>query len=38
MMDDFQTAEVETDETSIFVRWFGSGPPSCCCTVFPKPT
>src|SRR5438128_12213954 len=27
MMDDFETAEVETGETRIFVRWCGSGSP-----------
>jgi hypothetical protein len=27
MMDDFTTAEIQTDETSILVRSYGSGPP-----------
>ena len=25
MMDDFETAEIQTGEASIFVRWSGSG-------------
>jgi haloacetate dehalogenase len=36
MMDDFETAEVETGETSIFVRWSGSGPPILLLHGFPE--
>lgn len=27
MMDDFESAEIQTGETSIFARWSRSGPP-----------
>jgi haloacetate dehalogenase len=36
MMDDFTTAEIETDETSIFVRSYGSGPPVLLLHGFPQ--
>src|SRR5262245_47983867 len=36
MMDDFQTAEIETGETSIFVRWSGAGPPILLLHGFPQ--
>src|SRR5262249_25992934 len=36
MMDDFQTAEVETGETTIFVRWSGSGSPLLLLHGFPQ--
>jgi haloacetate dehalogenase len=36
MMDDFETAEVETGETSIFVRWSGAGPPILLLHGFPQ--
>ena len=35
-MDDFSTAEVQTAETSIFVRWGGSGPPLLLLHGFPQ--
>ena len=36
MMDDFTTAEIQTGETSIFVRSFGSGPPLLLLHGFPQ--
>ncbi len=36
MMDDFTTAEIQTDETSIFVRSCGSGPPLLLLHGFPQ--
>jgi haloacetate dehalogenase len=36
MFDGFATAEVETGETSIFVRWSGSGPPILLLHGFPQ--
>src|SRR2546425_10884065 len=36
MMDDFETAEVETGETRIFVRWSGSGSPILLLHGFPQ--
>lgn len=36
MLDGFETAEVETEETSIFVRWSGSGPPILLLHGFPQ--
>jgi haloacetate dehalogenase len=36
MLDGFKTAEVETGETSIFVRWAGSGPPVLLLHGFPQ--
>jgi haloacetate dehalogenase len=36
MMDDFQSAEVETGETTIFVRWSGSGSPILLLHGFPQ--
>jgi pimeloyl-ACP methyl ester carboxylesterase len=36
MMDDFETAEIETGETSIFVRWSGAGPPILLLHGFPQ--
>src|SRR2546428_1935829 len=36
MMDDFETAEVETGETRIFVRSSGSGPPLLLLHGFPQ--
>src|SRR5262245_16469368 len=36
MMDDFETAEVETGETTIFVRRSGSGPPILLLHGFPQ--
>jgi haloacetate dehalogenase len=35
-MDDFATAEIQTGETSIFVRWHGSGPPILLLHGFPQ--
>jgi len=35
-MDDFTSAEVRTDETTIFVRWSGSGPPLLLLHGFPE--
>src|SRR5262249_59810326 len=35
-MDDFETAAVETGETSIFVRWAGSGSPILLLHGFPE--
>jgi hypothetical protein len=32
MLDDFQAAEIDTGETSIFARWSGPAHPSCSCT------
>jgi haloacetate dehalogenase len=36
MMDDFATSEVQTGETSIFVRSYGSGPPILMLHGFPQ--
>ncbi|MGH7373266.1 MAG: alpha/beta fold hydrolase, partial [Candidatus Rokuibacteriota bacterium] len=36
MWDDFETVEVQTDETSIFVRWSGSGSPILLLHGFPQ--
>ena len=36
MMDDFETAEIQTAETSIFVRWSGSGSPLLLLHGFPQ--
>src|SRR5215475_11774354 len=36
MMDDFETAEIQTDETSIFARWSGSGLPLLLLHGFPQ--
>jgi haloacetate dehalogenase len=36
MMDDFDTAELETGETSILARWSGSGPPILLLHGFPQ--
>jgi len=36
MLDGFKTAEVETGETSIFVRWAGAGPPVLLLHGFPQ--
>jgi haloacetate dehalogenase len=36
MLDDFQTAEIDTGETSIFARWSGSGPPVLLLHGFPQ--
>ncbi len=36
MLDGFQTAQIETGETSIFVRWSGSGPPILLLHGFPQ--
>jgi haloacetate dehalogenase len=36
MMDDFTTAEIQTGETSIFVRYFGGGPPILLLHGFPQ--
>ena len=35
-MDDFETAEIRTDETSIFARRRGSGPPVLLLHGFPQ--
>ena len=35
-MDEFTTAEIQTDETSIFVRSYGSGPPLLLIHGFPQ--
>jgi haloacetate dehalogenase len=35
-MDDFTTVEIQTGETSIFVRWCGSGPPILLLHGFPQ--
>ena len=35
-MDDFTTAEIQTGETSIFVRFYGSGPPILLLHGFPQ--
>jgi haloacetate dehalogenase len=35
-MDDFTTLEIETDETRIFVRWHGAGPPVLLLHGFPQ--
>lgn len=36
MLDGFEAAEIETGETSIFVRWSGSGPPILLLHGFPE--
>jgi pimeloyl-ACP methyl ester carboxylesterase len=36
MMDDFETAEIQTGETSIFACWSGSGPPILLLHGFPQ--
>ena len=36
MMDDFEVAEIQTDETTIFARWSGSGPPILLLHGFPQ--
>jgi haloacetate dehalogenase len=36
MLDDFETADIETGETNIFVRWSGSGPPVLLLHGFPQ--
>ena len=36
MMNDFTTTEIQTDETTIFVRWGGSGPPILLLHGFPQ--
>jgi pimeloyl-ACP methyl ester carboxylesterase len=36
MLDQFETAEIQTGETSIFVRWSGSGPPLLLLHGFPQ--
>ena len=36
MWDDFDTAEIQTGETGIFVRWFGSGSPVLLLHGFPQ--
>jgi haloacetate dehalogenase len=36
MLDEFETAEIETGETSIFVRWSGSGSPVLLLHGFPQ--
>ena len=36
MLDDFDTAEIQTGETSIFVRWAGSGSPLLLLHGFPQ--
>ena len=36
MMDDFTASEIQTDETSIFVRSYGSGPPILLLHGFPQ--
>jgi len=36
MMDDCETAEIQTGETSIFVRWTGSGSPLLLLHGFPQ--
>jgi haloacetate dehalogenase len=36
MLDDFETAEVEAGETTIFVRRFGRGPPVLLLHGFPQ--
>ena len=38
MMDDFATAEIQTGETPIFVRYCGSGPPILLLHGFPQST
>ena len=35
-MQDFNTATIETGETTIFTRWFGSGPPVLLLHGFPQ--
>ena len=36
MFEQFQTAQIQTDETSIFVRWRGNGPPILLLHGFPQ--
>src|SRR5438445_10947616 len=36
MLDEFEAAEVESGETSIFVRWAGAGPPLLLLHGFPQ--
>jgi haloacetate dehalogenase len=36
MLDEFETVEVDTGETRIFARWFGSGPPILLLHGFPE--
>jgi haloacetate dehalogenase len=36
MLDDFETADIETGETNIFGRWSGSGPPLLLLHGFPQ--
>src|SRR5690348_8880698 len=36
MLDAFKTAEIQTEETSIFVRWYGNGPPLLLLHGFPQ--
>ena len=36
MLDDFETAEIQTNESSIFVRWAGSGSPILLLHGFPQ--
>src|SRR2546429_9080710 len=36
MLDEFEAAEVESGETSIFVRWAGAGPPLMLLHGFPQ--
>jgi haloacetate dehalogenase len=36
MWDEFETAEIQTGETGIFVRWLGSGPPVLLLHGFPQ--
>jgi haloacetate dehalogenase len=36
MMDRFTTSEIQTDETTIFVRSYGSGPPILLLHGFPQ--
>jgi hypothetical protein len=36
MLDGFESAEIETGETTIFARRVARVRPSCCCTSFPR--
>src|SRR3954447_23824015 len=36
MMDHFKSAEIDTGETRIFARWYGSGPPLLLLHGFPQ--
>lgn len=36
MLDDFETADIDTGETNIFARWSGSGPPLLLLHGFPQ--